>query len=66
MEKLQYAGQNLPIAVLIWVMIYQTDFQSIKNVGKNPSGILISSGSSWLIKPFLMFGLVGQRLIPNN
>jgi len=61
LEKLQYAGQNLPIAVLIWVMIYpmmmKIDFQSIKNVGKHPSGILISSGSSWLIKPFLMFGL---------
>lgn len=61
LEKLQYAGQNLPIALLIWVMIYpmmmKIDFQSIKNVGKNPSGILISSGSSWLIKPFLMFGL---------
>lgn len=61
LEKLQYAGQNLPIAVLIWVMIYpmmmKIDFQSIKNVGKNPMGILISSGSSWLIKPFLMFGL---------
>ncbi len=61
LEKLQYAGQNLPIAVLIWVMIYpmmmKIDFQSIKNVGKHPSGILISSGSSWIIKPFLMFGL---------
>ncbi|MEM5767832.1 MAG: arsenical-resistance protein, partial [Bacillota bacterium] len=61
LEALQYAGQNLPIAVLIWVMIYpmmmKIDFQSIKNVGKHPSGILISSGSSWIIKPLLMFGL---------
>ena len=61
LEKFQYAGQNLPIAVLIWIMIFpmmmKIDFQSIKNVRKNPLGILISSGSSWLIKPFLMFGL---------
>lgn len=61
LEKLQYAGQNLPIAILIWVMIYpmmmKIDFQAIKNVGKHPLGILISSGSSWAIKPFLMFGL---------
>lgn len=75
LEKFQYAGQNLPIAVLIWVMIYpmmmKIDFQSIKNVGKRPWGILISSGSSWLIKPFLMFGLatlffkvIFQALIP--
>jgi arsenite transporter len=77
LEKLQYAGQNLPIAVLIWIMIFpmmmKIDFQSIKNVGKHPLGILISSGSSWLIKPFLMFGLatlffkvIFQTFIPAN
>lgn len=59
--KLEYANISIPIAVLIWVMIYpmmmKVDFQSIKNVGKNPTGVLISSGTSWLIKPFLMFGL---------
>ena len=75
LEKFQYAGQNLPIAVLIWIMIFpmmmKIDFQSVKNVRKNPLGILISSGSSWLIKPFLMFGLatlffkvIFQSLIP--
>ncbi|MFA7136111.1 MAG: ACR3 family arsenite efflux transporter [Bacteroidales bacterium] len=61
LEKIEFAGQNIPIAVLIWIMIYpmmmKIDFQSIKNAGKHPAGILISSGSSWLIKPFLMFGL---------
>ena len=61
LEKLQYAQQNIPIAILIWIMIYpmmlKINFQSIKNVGKHPLGILISSGSSWAIKPFLMLGL---------
>ncbi len=61
LEKIQYAGQNIPIAVLIWIMIYpmmmKIDFQSIKNVRKNPLGLVISSGNSWLVKPFLMFGL---------
>jgi ACR3 family arsenite transporter len=61
LEKNQYAQQNIPIAILIWIMIYpmmmKVDFQSIKNVGKRPLGIFISSGTSWLIKPFLMFGL---------
>lgn len=61
LEKIQYAHQNIPIAILIWIMIYpmmmKIDFQSIKNVGKHPLGIVISSGTSWLIKPFLMFGL---------
>jgi ACR3 family arsenite transporter len=61
LNKMQFAGQNIPIAVLIWIMIYpmmmKIDFQALKNVGKHPLGIVISSGSSWLIKPFLMFGL---------
>lgn len=59
--KLQYAGQNIPIAILIWIMIYpmmmKIDFQSIKNVRRHPLGLVISTGNSWLIKPFLMFGL---------
>lgn len=61
LENIQYAQQNIPIAILIWIMIYpmmmKIDFQSIKNVGNHPLGIIISSGTSWLIKPFLMFGL---------
>lgn len=61
LEKLEYAHISLPIAVLIWVMIYpmmmKVDFQSIKDVRKNPLGLVISGGTSWLIKPFLMFGL---------
>lgn len=61
LKKLEYANQSIPIAILIWIMIYpmmmKIDFQSIKNVGKHPLGIIISGGTSWLIKPFLMFGL---------
>lgn len=61
LEKFEYAQQSIPIAVLIWIMIYpmmmKIDFKSIKNVRNNPVGLLVSSGTSWLIKPFLMFGL---------
>ena len=61
LSRFEYAHISIPIAVLIWVMIYpmmmKVDFQSIKNVRNNPQGLLISSGTSWLIKPFLMFGL---------
>lgn len=61
LEKFTYAQISIPIAILIWIMIYpmmmKVNFQSIKNVGKNPLGLVISSGTSWLIKPFLMFGL---------
>ncbi len=67
LEKIQFAGQNIPIAVLIWIMIYpmmmKIDFQSIKNVGKQPIGILISSASSWVIKPFLMYALASFFLL---
>lgn len=59
--KMELANISIPITVLIWIMIYpmmmKIDFQAIKNVGKNPQGLLISTGTSWLIKPFLMFGL---------
>jgi ACR3 family arsenite transporter len=60
-EKFNYAEILIPIAALIWIMIYpmmmKVNFKAIKNVRKNPLGIIISSGTSWLIKPFLMFGL---------
>ncbi len=73
--RFEYAQISIPIAVLIWIMIYpmmmKVDFQSIKDVRKNPQGLIISSGTSWLIKPFLMFGLaafffyvVFKNLIP--
>lgn len=61
LSRFEYAQISIPIAILIWLMIYpmmmKVDFQSIKNVRNNPQGLLISSGTSWLIKPFLMFGL---------
>lgn len=61
LESMQIGGQNIPLAILMWIMIYpmmlKIDFKSIKNVGRHPSGIVISSFASWAIKPFLMFGL---------
>lgn len=61
LNQFQLAQISIPIAILIWIMIYpmmlKIDFQSIKNVGKNPQGIIISGGTSWLIKPFLMYAL---------
>ena len=59
--KLQYANVSIPIAILIWLMIYpmmlKVDFQSIKNVGKNPKGLFLTWITNWLIKPFTMFGI---------
>lgn len=49
---------NIPVAILIWLMIYpmmlQVDFSSIKNVGKRPKGLILTLVVNWLIKPFTM------------
>lgn len=59
--RFEYANVSIPIAVLIWLMIYpmmlKVDFQSIKNVGKNPKGLFVTWVANWLIKPFTMFGI---------
>src|SRR5512140_1661767 len=49
---------NVPIAILIWLMIYpmmlKVDFSSIKRVGKQPRGLFITLFVNWLVKPFSM------------
>ncbi len=49
---------NIPVAILVWLMIYpmmlQIDFSSIKNVGKRPKGLILTLIVNWLIKPFSM------------
>jgi ACR3 family arsenite transporter len=60
-SKFEYANVNLVVALLIWVMIYpmmaQVDFSSIKNVGKKPKGLCLTLVINWLIKPFTMAAL---------
>lgn len=55
---LEYAKVNLVIALLIWLMIFpmmvQIDFSSIKDVGKKPKGLVLTLLINWLIKPFTM------------
>jgi ACR3 family arsenite transporter len=59
--KFEYANVSIPIAVLIWLMIYpmmmKVDFHSVKNVGKNPKGLYVTWVTNWLIKPFTMFAI---------
>lgn len=56
--SIEYAHVNLVIAVLIWLMIYpmmvQIDFSSLKDVGKKPKGLALTLVVNWLIKPFTM------------
>jgi ACR3 family arsenite transporter len=58
--ELEVAKVNLPIAVLIWAMIYpmmvQVDFKSVLGVRRHPKGITVTLVVNWLIKPFTMFG----------
>ena len=58
LRRLEISQINLPIAVLIWLMIYpmmlKVDFASIVEAGKNPKGLLITLFVNWLIKPFSM------------
>lgn len=58
---IEYASVNLVVAVFIWVMIYpmmvNVDFASLKDVGKKPKGICITLVVNWLIKPFTMAAL---------
>ena len=59
--KLEYAKVSIPIAMLIWLMIWpmmmKVDFASIKHVGRNPKGLYVTWVANWLIKPFTMFGI---------
>lgn len=49
---------NLPVAILVWLMIYpmmvQIDFTAVKNAGKKPKGLVLTVVMNWLVKPFTM------------
>ena len=59
--KMEIAGISIPIAILNWIKIYpmmlKVDFQSVKHVGKNPKGLIVTWIVNWLIKPFTMYGI---------
>lgn len=58
LSKLEIARVNIPIAILIWLMIYpmmmQVDFTKIRDIGKKPRGVFLTVVVNWLIKPFTM------------
>lgn len=77
LARFEYANVSIPVAILIWLMIFpmmmKVDFNSVKNVGRRPKGIVITSITNWIIKPFTMFGLawlfffvVFKSLIPDD
>lgn len=77
LNQFEYAKVSIPVAILIWIMIYpmmmKVDFQSIKNVGKKPKGLYVTWIANWLIKPFTMYAIasfflyvVFRDLIPHD
>jgi len=58
---IEFAHVNLVVALFIWVMIYpmmiQIDFASIRDVGRRPRGLILTLTVNWLIKPFTMAAL---------
>lgn len=59
LRQLEYANVSIPIAVLIWLMIYpmmvQVDFGRVLDIGRNPRGLIVTWTVNWLVKPFTMF-----------
>jgi len=49
---------NVPIAILIWLMIYpmmlKIDFRSLGGIARKPKGLLVTLFVNWLVKPFSM------------
>ena len=58
-SKLEYNTVNLPVALLIWLMIYpmmlKIDFSKITEASHYRKGLTITVVANWLIKPFTMF-----------
>ncbi len=61
LSRFEYASVSIPVAILIWLMIYpmmlKVDFASIVNVGKNPKGLIVTWVTNWAIKPFTMYAI---------
>lgn len=60
LSRYTYAQISIPIAVLIWLMIFpmmlQIDFAAVRRVGEKRQGLVVTTVVNWLIKPFTMFG----------
>lgn len=61
LSKFEYANVSIPVAILIWLMIYpmmlKIDFKSIVSSTKKPKGLTITCVTNWMIKPFTMYAI---------
>ena len=67
LSRYEYANVSLPVAILIWAMIFpmmvQVDLGSILNIRREPRGLVVTTVVNWLIKPFSMFAIAWFFLI---
>jgi ACR3 family arsenite transporter len=63
LSRFEYANVSIPVAALIWLMIYpmmlKIDFSSIVEASKKPKGLIVTCSVNWLIKPFSMYLIAG-------
>lgn len=63
LNRFEYAKVSIPVAILIWLMIYpmmlKIDFSSIVKAAKKPKGLTVTCVTNWLIKPFTMYLIAG-------
>lgn len=61
LSRFEYSNVSIPVAVLIWLMIYpmmlKIDFTSIVNATKKPKGLIVTCVTNWLVKPFTMYAI---------
>src|SRR5690554_562490 len=61
LSRFEYAQVSIPVAVLIWAMIFpmmvQVDFSAVLNVRRQPKDLIITTSVNWLVKPFSMFAI---------
>ncbi|WP_346899536.1 ACR3 family arsenite efflux transporter [Clostridium sp. UBA7503] len=61
LNKFEYYNVSIPVAILIWLMIYpmmlKIDFGSIINATRKPKGLIVTCTTNWFIKPFTMYAI---------
>ncbi|MFU7515998.1 ACR3 family arsenite efflux transporter [Clostridium sp. HCS.1] len=67
LNKFEYYNVSIPVAILIWLMIYpmmlKIDFSSVLNATKKPKGLIVTCTTNWLIKPFTMYVIAAFFLL---
>ncbi len=61
LARFEYAQVSVPVALLIWAMIFpmmvQIDFGAVVGVRREPRGLVVTTLVNWVVKPFTMFAI---------